>query len=116
MVTKKLGGIVGLTNESIEDSTLNLTDEVRRVVRDAFSTDLDDGLLNGDGLGANPTGVLGRATEVTAPTLTEAIGEALAEMGEAGGTPTHVAMSPTDAVVEATRTEPRADRSTRAGN
>lgn len=105
VVTKKLGGIVGLTNESIEDTTLNLTDEVRRVVVDAFSSDLDDGLLNGDGLGANPTGILGRAAEVTAPTLTEAIGEALAEMGEVGGNPTHVALSPTAAVAEATRTD-----------
>jgi HK97 family phage major capsid protein len=105
VVTKKLGGIVGLTNESIEDTTLDLTGEVRRLVVDAFSVDLDDGLLNGDGLGANPAGVLDRATEVVAPTLTEGIGEAMAEMGEAGGVPTHVAMSPTTAVEEATRTD-----------
>jgi HK97 family phage major capsid protein len=105
VVTKKLGGIVGLTNESIEDTGLNLTEEVRRVVVDAFSGDLDAGLLNGDGLGANPTGVLGRAPEVTGPSLTEAIGVALAEMGEAGGSPTHVAISPTTAVEEATRTD-----------
>jgi HK97 family phage major capsid protein len=105
VVTKKLGGIVGLTNESIEDTTLNLTDEVSRVVRDAFSGDLDSGLLNGDGTLNTPTGVLARAAQVSGPTLTEAIGVALAEMGEAGGTPTHVAMSPTDAVAEATRTD-----------
>ncbi len=105
VVTKKLGGIVGLTNESIEDTGLNLTEEVRRVVRDAFSTDLDDGLLNGDGTLNTPTGVLSRAAEVTGPTLTEAIGVALAEMGEAGGNPTHVALSPTEAVEEATRTD-----------
>ena len=29
----------------------------------------------------------------------------MAQMGEAGGTPTHVGMSPTDAVAEATRTD-----------
>jgi HK97 family phage major capsid protein len=107
VVTKKLGGIVGLTNESIEDTDprLNLAEEVTRVVRDAFSGDLDSGLLNGDGTLNTPTGVLARAAQVSGPTLTEAIGVALAEMGEAGGTPTHVAMSPTDAVAEATRTD-----------
>jgi len=105
VVTKKLGGIVGLTNESIEDSTLSLSDEVSRIVRDAFSADLDDGLLTGDGTGSTPVGVLGRAEEITGPTLTEAIGEAMADMGEAGGTPSHVALSPTAAVAEATRTD-----------
>jgi HK97 family phage major capsid protein len=105
VVTKKLGGIVGLTNESIEDTTLNLTEEVRRVVVDAFSGDLDDGLIHGDGTLNTPTGVLARAADVTGPTLTEAIGVAMAEMGEAGGNPTHVAMSPTAAVDEATRTD-----------
>lgn len=102
---KKLGGIVGLTNESIEDTTLNLTEEVSRVVRDAFSGDLDSGLINGDGTLNTPSGVLSRAAEVSGPTLTGAIGTAMAQMGEAGGTPTHVAMSPTDAVEEATRTD-----------
>jgi HK97 family phage major capsid protein len=105
VVTKKLGGIVGLTNESIEDTTLNLTEEVTRVVRDAFSTDLDNGLLNGTGAGATPTGVLARAADVVGPTLTDAIGTAMADMGEAGGTPTHVALSPSDAIAEATRTD-----------
>lgn len=114
VVTKKLGGIVGLTNESIEDATLSLSDEVSRVVRDAFSGDLDAGLLLGDGTGNTPNGVLARAAEVTGPTLTEAIGEALAAMGEAGGTPTHLAMSPTDAVAEATRTDSQ-DRPLYAG-
>ena len=76
-----------------------------RLVRDAFSTDLDDGLLNGDGTANTPTGVLSRAEEVTGPTLTEAVGEALADMGEVGGTPTHLALSPTAAVAEATRTD-----------
>lgn len=105
VVTKKLGGIVGLTNESIEDTELSLTAEVERVVRDAFSTDLDSGLLYGDGTANTPVGVMGRAVEVTGPTLTEGIGVAMAEMGEAGGTPTHIALSPTDAVAEATRTD-----------
>jgi len=105
VVTKKLGGIVGLTNESIEDTTLNLTEEVRRVVVDAFSGDLDSGLINGTGAANTPNGVLSRAAQVTGPTLAEGIGVAMAEMGEAGGTPTHVAMSPTEAVDEATRTD-----------
>lgn len=105
VVTKKLGGIVGLTNESIEDTTLNLTEEVTRVVRDAFSADLDSGLLHGTGAGATPTGVLSRAADVTGPTLTAAIAAAMADMGEAGGTPSHVALSPSDAIAEATRTD-----------
>ena len=105
VVVKKLGGIVGLTNESIEDTTQPLTNEVTRVVREAFSADLDGGLLNGDGTGASPSGVLSRAAEVTWATLTDGIGAGLAEMGEAGGAPAHVAMSPTDAVAEATRTD-----------
>jgi HK97 family phage major capsid protein len=87
VVTKKLGGIVGLTNESIEDTTLPLAEELGRVVKDAFSGDLDDGLLNGDGTANTPNGVLTRATEVTGATLTEGIGAALAAIGEAGGTP-----------------------------
>ena len=80
-----------------------IADEVSRVVQDAFSHDLDLGLLGGSGIGANPRGVTGRAEEITGETLTAAVAAAVADIGEAGGQATHVALSPTAAATEAAR-------------
>lgn len=103
VAVKKLGGIVLITREAFEDADWPIADEVSRVVQDAFSHDLDLGLLGGTGAGANPLGVSGRADEATGSTLTAAIAAAVSEIGEAGGRATHVALSPTEAATEAAR-------------
>ncbi len=103
VAVKKLGGIVLITREAFEDADWPIADEVARVVQDAFSRDLDLGLLIGTGAGANPLGVVGRASEVTAASLVGAVAAAVAEIGEDGGRPTHLALSPTAAATEAAR-------------
>ncbi|MER7073231.1 phage major capsid protein [Terrabacter sp. NPDC000476] len=100
VVVKKLAGIPMLTREAFEDATFPIAEEVQRVVRDAFSHDLDLGLLYGDGTGANPLGVVARAIEATGATLVGAIAAAKGEIGDSGGQATHVALSPSTAAAE----------------
>jgi hypothetical protein len=93
-----LAGITLLTNEQIEDGEFRALAEVSRVVQGAFSRDLDDALISGDGSDATPTGVLNIADEVSGPTLIAAI--AVGEIGEAGGSPSYIALSPMTAAIE----------------
>jgi HK97 family phage major capsid protein len=103
-----LAGIVLVSRESIEDAagagTAWPQSETARVIQDAFSHDLDAGLINGDGQPPNPTGVLGVADAVTADALVPAAAAALAAIGEAGGQASHLALSPTAYATEAART------------
>ena len=103
VAVEKLGGIVMLTREAVEDNQFDLQNEVTRAVQGAFSHTLDDGLLNGSGTPPSPKGVLGRATVTDGPTLTGAVAAAVGEIGEAGGSASHVALSPTTYAAELAR-------------
>jgi hypothetical protein len=57
--------------------------------------------LTGDGTGAVPDGLIAAAATSTGVGLLAAMTDAWADIGEAGGEPTHMAMSPTDWATEA---------------
>jgi len=96
MATERMCFVL-ITREAFEDADWPIADEVSRVVQDAFSRDLDLGLLGGTGAGANPLGVTGRADEAVEATLTAAVAAAVSDIGESGWRATHVALSPTTA-------------------
>jgi hypothetical protein len=86
--TTKLGGMVLLSRESIEDAgPWSPQSETARIVQDSFSADLDDGLTNGNGTAPAPQGVLGVATASTGTTLVAAVADAMADIGEPEVTP-----------------------------
>ncbi len=103
VAASKIGGIVQLTTESIEDVEFNLQSEVARIVQDAFSASLDDGLLNGDGTPPNPAGIIGRAADAAGTNIPDRISTAIGAMGGAGGSPDTIALGPTPWAAEAFR-------------
>lgn len=88
----KIGGIVDLSNESVSDSSINLSDTLGTVLEDSLSRDLDLGLLNGGGP-PEPVGVIGVAPEVAGADLLAAVAAARGEIADAGGTPDTIALS-----------------------
>ena len=74
----------------------------RCALADCLSRDLDLGLLRGTGT-PQPNGIIAQADEVSGPTLIAAAGAAIAAIGEAGGTTSTIAMSPTVYAAELTR-------------
>jgi len=100
----KLAGIIELSNESVADTSYNLDQQVATALVDAFSAQLDTGLLNGTGDANNqPTGVIGAATETSDASLLQAAAAAVGEIGDAGGNPDTMALSFTQAATEAAR-------------
>ena len=71
---------------------------------DSLSRDLDLGLLNGVG-GKEPGGIVAQAPDVGGETLTAAAGAAIAAIGEAGGVPDTICLSPTAYAAELTATD-----------
>ena len=98
----KIAGLLPVSSEMQSDAAVNITTWVQGALADSLSRDLDLGILGGAGAPA-PTGVLGQADEVAGNTLTEATGNAIAEIGEAGGRTSTIAMSPTVYAAELTR-------------
>jgi HK97 family phage major capsid protein len=92
-VIKKLGEVLLLSNESISDTDVNLTATVGNMLKDAAGPELDRGLLYGT-LAAEPAGVVPAATAADATDLPAAITLAIGQIGDAGGTATHLAMKP----------------------
>ena len=90
----KIGGIIPLSNESIDDTTMNMSDTVATLFRDSLSRDLDLGLLSGAG-GLEPVGIIGTAPEITGDSLAETVATAKGQIGDAGGNPTTIAISAT---------------------
>jgi len=102
----KLAGTLGIGNESILDTAYDLDGQVGNALVDAFSRQMDLGLLNGTGDANNqPTGVVGVATEIVeATTLLSAAAAAKGAIGDAGGRPDTLAVAYTTAAEEAART------------
>jgi hypothetical protein len=90
----KLGGIIDVSNESVSDTSINLTSNLGDVLRDSLSRDLDLGLLNGAGPPA-PVGVIGVAPVAAGADLLAAVAVARGSIADAGGTPTTLALSGT---------------------
>jgi HK97 family phage major capsid protein len=88
----KLGAVIDLANEAVDDSSINLTTGLGDVLRDSLSRDLDLGLLNGGGP-PEPVGVIGVAAEIAGASLFAAAMTARGEIADAGGTATTLAAS-----------------------
>jgi hypothetical protein len=99
----KIGGIVDVSNESVTDSSINLTNSLSVVLRDSLSRDLDLGLLNGTGP-PEPVGVLGVAPGATGANLLAQVTAAKGAIGDEGGTPSALAISATALAAEDART------------
>jgi HK97 family phage major capsid protein len=103
VATCKIGGIIDLSNESISDTSINLTGSFTTILRDSLSRDLDLGLLHGEGP-PEPVGIIGVAAEAAGADLLEAVTLARGEIGDAGGGADTIAWSATGlAQADATR-------------
>jgi Phage capsid family len=91
----KIGGIVDLSNEAVTDSAINLTASLGTVLRDSLSRDLDLGLITGTGTPPQPQGVNGIAPTAVGASLAAQVTVAKGQIGDAGGTPTALAISAT---------------------
>lgn len=105
----KLGGKLLLSNEAINDTEMNLTREVARLIAESMAAKADRDFLYGvDGGTPNPaapTGVVAGLDVVEKPTLRSAVVNASAEILAAGGTPDVVLLSPALWAVEQDRRE-----------
>ena len=100
----KVVGLLPVSSEMQSDAAVNITTWVTGALADSLSRDLDLGLLRGTG-SPQPDGIIAQADEVTGPTLIAAAGAAIAAIGEAGGTTSTIAMSPTVYAAELTATD-----------
>ena len=100
----KIAGLLPVSSEMRADSSVNITGWISNLLHESLSRDLDNGVLRGTGA-PQPDGIIDQADEVTGPTLTAAAGVAIAAIGEAGGGPNTVALSPTAYAAELTATD-----------
>jgi Phage capsid family len=93
-IPRKLGGLVDLSNESVDDAAINIVGQLAEILRDSLSRDMDLGLLTG-GAPPKPPGVIGTAPEAAGPDLLSAVAAARGQIGDAGGAADKIAMSAT---------------------
>ena len=97
----KIGGIIDLSNESFDDSSINMTVALGTLLRDSLSRDLDLGLIEGSGGDASAAS---RAPGVAALALgADLLAQAIAakgSIGDAGLTPTTLAIKATALAAE----------------
>jgi HK97 family phage major capsid protein len=95
----KIGGIVDLSNESVSDNAINRTAGLATILQDSLSRDLDLGLLEGSGP-PEPVGVYGVAPSALGADLLAQVTAAKGAIGDAGGTPTALAINATALAAE----------------
>ncbi len=93
VAVKKLAEILKLSNESVTDTSVNLTAQVADLLKDSSGPELDRGLLYGS-LPTEPKGVVPNVTAADGPELSTAITRAIGAIGNSGGTATHIAGKP----------------------
>jgi HK97 family phage major capsid protein len=93
VAVKKLGEVVILSNEAVSDTSVNLTQQVGNLLRDAAGPELDRGLLYGT-LAAEPVGVVATAPAADGTALDAAITTAIGAIGDAGGAANTLAAKP----------------------
>lgn len=91
----KLAGLLDVSNETISDATLNITEQFTTLLRDSLSRQLDDGLLFGSGP-PEPAGVVAVAPEAPGADLLDAVLAARGAIADAGGTADRLALSGAD--------------------
>jgi HK97 family phage major capsid protein len=93
VAVKKLAELLRMSNESIADTSVNLTAQVADLLRDSSGPELDRGLLYGS-LPTEPKGVIPNVQAVDGTDLAGAITTAIGVIGNAGGTATTIAAKP----------------------
>lgn len=94
VAVSKLAGSILISRESIDDTDFPVTQQTEQVLQDTFSAKLDRDFIGGTGPHPTPTGILAVAAEVTGADWLAAVIKAKAEIATAGGTASHVAVSP----------------------
>jgi HK97 family phage major capsid protein len=89
----KLASIVLLSNEAVDDASVNLTAQLGDLLRDSSSAELDRGLLYGEDT-PEPRGVVASAPAADGADLAAALTAAIGQVGDNGGTVTHLAAKP----------------------
>ena len=97
----KVAGLLPVSAEMLSDAAVNITSWVSAALADSLSRDLDLGILNGTGQ-PQPDGIVAQADPVSGTSLTDTAGAAIAAIGEAGGTASTIALSPTAYAAELT--------------
>jgi HK97 family phage major capsid protein len=91
----KLAGLLDISNEMMNDATINVTAAFTTLLTDSLSRQLDDGLLHGGGP-PEPAGVVAVAPAVTGADLLDAVLAARGSIADAGGVPNILAASGAD--------------------
>lgn len=94
VAVSRLSGSILVSQESIDDGDFPLTAQISQVLTDTFSNKLDKDLIGAAGPRPTPVGILSVAAEVTAADWELAAIAAKAQMATAGGTATHITLSP----------------------
>ncbi len=89
----KLASIVLVSNESVGDAAVNLTNELTGLIRDSASAELDRGVLYGAGA-PEPAGVVAAALPAAGADLGAAVTAAIGSIGDMGGVASHLAALP----------------------
>jgi HK97 family phage major capsid protein len=93
VATCKLASIVLMSNESVSDAEVNLTEELGTLIKESASAELDRGILYGTD-DPEPRGLVAAAPAAAGADLGAAITAAIGSIGDAGGTATHLAARP----------------------
>jgi len=93
VATCKLASIVLMSNESVADASVNLTQEFGELLRDSASAELDRGVLYGTD-DPEPRGLVAAAPAAAGADLGAAITAAIGSIGDSGGVATHLAARP----------------------
>jgi hypothetical protein len=93
VATCKLASIVLMSNESVSDAEVNLTQELGTLIKESASAELDRGILYGTD-DPEPRGLVAAAPAAAGADLGAAITAAIGSIGDAGGTATHLCARP----------------------
>jgi len=100
----KVAGLIKISKEMLADLSF-MRGEVNRDLMESVEQNIDNGLLNGNGVGANLNGVYNQATtwtagtfaaSVTNPTIIDVLRVAKANIEASNYTPTHIVLHPQD--------------------
>ena len=90
----KLAGTILISQESADDSDFPITAQVTQTLQDTFSHKLDMDLVGAAGPAPVPNGILSVAAASDGADLELAAIAAKASIGQAGGTASHICLSP----------------------
>jgi HK97 family phage major capsid protein len=94
VAVSKLAGSILVSLESIDDTDFPAVQQTEQILQDTFSAKLDRDFIGGAGPHPTPTGILAVAAEVAGADWLAAAVRAKADIATAGGTPSHIALSP----------------------